>query len=226
MRQIALDKPISTDELVLLSEFLAANKLAGLFEIHGFFTAAISGPNMIMPSEWIEYFDLSQDKFSSIDEGAELMSILMRSHNEISRQLQTDEFTIINPLMAGTVSDDEITQAKAFWSKGYMQAVAYDSDAWLHRKEVADLILPILVPSSSDNVLNELIADNQAPMAKFELRKFSEDKMLEAAIRLYQYWSISRGTAANSYMGGGAMPGRNDLCSCGSGKKFKKCCLN
>ncbi|HBI9822412.1 TPA: YecA family protein, partial [Escherichia coli] len=51
-----------------------------------------------------------------------------------------------------------------------------------------------------------------------------------AALALYQYWLSVRMSEASSrpvpVKGAKNMPGRNDPCPCGSGKKFKKCCLH
>ena len=51
-----------------------------------------------------------------------------------------------------------------------------------------------------------------------------------AALALYQYWLSVRMSEASSrpvpVKGAENMPGRNDPCPCGSGKKFKKCCLH
>ncbi|WP_270382502.1 SEC-C metal-binding domain-containing protein, partial [Escherichia coli] len=47
---------------------------------------------------------------------------------------------------------------------------------------------------------------------------------------LYQYWLSVRMSEASSrpvpVKRAENMPGRNDPCPCGSGKKFKKCCLH
>ncbi|HBA4208031.1 TPA: YecA family protein, partial [Escherichia coli] len=51
-----------------------------------------------------------------------------------------------------------------------------------------------------------------------------------AALALYQYWLSVRMSEASSrpvpVKRAENMPGRNDPCPCGSGKKFKKCCLH
>ncbi len=51
-----------------------------------------------------------------------------------------------------------------------------------------------------------------------------------AALALYQHWLSVRMSEESSrpvlVKGAEKLPGRNDPCQCGSGKKFKKCCLH
>jgi uncharacterized protein len=55
----------------------------------------------------------------------------------------------------------------------------------------------------------------------------SIERIQPAALRLYQYWVDNpQQPEAKKPIVNGTKVGRNDPCPCGSGKKFKSCCLH
>ena len=59
-----------------------------------------------------------------------------------------------------------------------------------------------------------------------EQARIAEDAGV-AAIALHAYWLSLRSTRpAKAPLHAARMPGRNEPCICGSGKKFKHCCLH
>ncbi|VTP70009.1 Predicted metal-binding protein related to the C-terminal domain of SecA [Leclercia adecarboxylata] len=66
------------------------------------------------------------------------------------------------------------------------------------------------------------------------LDTFSEEEFQQsienirpAALRLYNYWIANpQATVTQQPVINGTKVGRNDPCPCGSGKKFKNCCLH
>ena len=52
-----------------------------------------------------------------------------------------------------------------------------------------------------------------------ELRDAAPDLIAAAVVEIDRFWKKARGHDDRT-----EKPGRNDPCSCGSGKKYKKCC--
>jgi uncharacterized protein len=50
---------------------------------------------------------------------------------------------------------------------------------------------------------------------------------IRPALRLYEYWSANpQQPVVQQPIVNGVKVGRNDPCPCGSGRKFKSCCLH
>jgi len=111
MQSVSLSSPLTAPYLEELSEFLDKYDLPNLLEIHGFLAAIISGPSLVMPSEWIDFLDLNSVEFDSPDEIQQIMGTIMALYNNICYQFQNQIFRAINP-DAGQTSDEEISLAK------------------------------------------------------------------------------------------------------------------
>jgi len=221
------NKPFTQTNLEKLGEFLEKYGLPNLLEIHGFLAAIISGPNMIMPSEWMGFLGLNTGEYESMDEAQEIFGCIMTIYNDIAHQFQDQTFQVINLAIADQ-NDSDISTAKNIWAKGYMLGVAYDKEAWLINDEISTLLLPISSLRMNDEDLQQLIHQNSAELKPQQIREYGEGKLSEAANAVYQYWLKRRNPAANiNHMQARDYKiGRNEFCPCGSGKKFKKCCLD
>jgi len=69
---------------------------------------------------------------------------------------------------------------------------------------------------------------NNAECNPEQFRQCSENSLSDAANAIYQYWLEKRTPTRKGIHGEKIKEkiGRNELCPCGSGKKFKKCCLH
>ena len=121
------------------------------------------------------------------------------------------------------------------WVEGFVRAVSLSPASWQRIMESGDqdavaafsLLLEIPLIGSEDGSLD---ADRQARLTEeapdlipdlvLELNRFTKSLPPERP-------SISFPFAANmpGPPSGAGRPGRNDFCPCGSGKKYKKCCL-
>ena len=111
------------------------------------------------------------------------------------------------------------------WCEGYMRAVALTADQWeLDAREIRKLFAPIMA-FQGEHVLQT-----------HDLYNDEEVRVLQEAIpvsvrRIHSYWlskrtpSEVRAPSTAKTAPGIPKVGRNDPCPCGSGKKYKKCCL-
>ena len=127
------------------------------------------------------------------------------------------------------VEGEAIPSFAQVWALGFMYAVENFPDDWAapRDKEAAGML---------DDALQSIVALTEDDTGKPELSMFAEDgppsvsqKRLDdfgeaiwAVYDLRQLWK-SMGPRVETIRKE-ATPGRNDPCSCGSGKKYKKCC--
>ena len=105
------------------------------------------------------------------------------------------------------------------WCYGYMRGMALTDWSSLPEALKADLdIITLHGTEANAEQLDELTEDEYHA---------SIERIKPAALRLYNYWVANPlVTVAQQPIINGAKVGRNDPCPCGSGKKFKSCCLH
>ena len=105
------------------------------------------------------------------------------------------------------------------WCYGYMRGVALTDWSALPDELKADLDVIALHGS-------EEIGDQLDELTEEEYTA-SIERIQPAALRLYNYWvNNPQQPEVKKPMVNGTKVGRNDPCPCGSGKKFKSCCLH
>ena len=129
---------------------------------------------------------------------------------------------------AGVV-DGDIPSFAQVWALGFMYAVEAWLDEWAlpRDKEAAEFIddaLERIVALTEDDThpptISMLDDDGEPSVSQERANAYGEG--LWAVYDLYQAWH-ALGPKVAPVRASGAI-GRNDPCTCGSGKKFKKCC--
>lgn len=216
-RDAAAALALDDDELDWLAGFLACEQVPlstmTLEELDGFLTALVVGPEPIMPSEYIPEIWGTPDGEGPIFEDDQqldyFMTLLMRHWNAIGRRLAGLQFHL--PLIEK--GGDGATEGMA-WARGFTRAMVMRPQAWA----------PIL---QDDNGLAFIACitflDRNAPKEPAEAPSLPRAQVLEglpiAILGLYQF---GRGQRAG--LGRRRKVGRNELCPCGSGRKYKRCC--
>ncbi len=188
-------------------------------ELDGFFAALGCTPEKIGAEAWlaaiwggVDYLPQWSDK----EEEQRFVSAVLVAYNRVVRSLNADTFAALylaRPQGAGTalVADD--------WCQGFLRGV----NMWgaLPRADALFLeksLKPIRLFSTQ--------IGRQALAAMSAAEVASAQRSVEASVRaMYQHWLAPRDVARTPVL---ASPktGRNDPCGCGSGRKFKKCCLH
>jgi len=193
-------------------------------ELDGLLTALISLPDMIMPSQWWpmiwgDYLPA----FGSEKEYEQVFSWVVRLWNGIAANLMQQPADV-EPMFYEREVDGRMYTIVDEWCEGYMRGIelALIRGASLD-SEVEDLLYPIRAFTEA------------ADWPGHDLPNFAETEKLQQLIvpnvrALHAYWFEQREDPipAESTPVRRSMPrvGRNDPCPCGSGKKFKKCCLH
>ena len=127
------------------------------------------------------------------------------------------------------IADDEIPSFAQVWALGFMFAVENWPDDWApprdrEQAEWLDNALDAIVALTEDDTgkpaVNMYEEEGAPSVSEQRVELFGE--AIWAVYDLRQLWK-SLGPRVET-LRKAAEPGRNDPCSCGSGKKFKKCC--
>jgi predicted aspartyl protease len=79
---------------------------------------------------------------------------------------------------------------------------------------------------SADNSVGMLIGMNIITMGDFAVTNYQGKSTMSFRVPSLQKIDFVKGIKTGQQIVKDKIPGRNDLCSCGSGKKFKNCCGN
>lgn len=192
-----------------------------LSELDGLLTAVVSGPETVPMSAWL---DVIWGDFAPVfdDESAfeEVVSLLVRHMNDIVQTLimAPQDF---EPIVMQRVIGDETRIIVDEWCEGYMRGVGLTQDVWNSAAEEIDKwLLPITAfTADTDWMAHELEPDDTERL---------QGQIASNARQLHAYWLARRSPAPAGEPMRYDHPkvGRNDPCPCGSGRKYKKCCLH
>ena len=228
--KLPLIAPLTDEELDALEETLLDygndDSVLGVSELDGFFTAIVSGPELIPPSRWLPALWGGADKqpeWENQQQIQDFMAILIQHMNQIVSSLMQNPEQFEPIFNMNSFTEEPVLIAEE-WCFGYMRGVALG--AWPKLPESADTWL--------DAIALHGIEENFSVLADLTLQEHQQTiaEIAPAARYLHAYWLTQR-TPAENLPREAPEPvratnniGRNDPCHCGSGKKFKKCCLH
>jgi uncharacterized protein len=231
-----LTAPLNDDELEQLDEVLinrfpddsevdvGDEGVLDISELDGFLTAIVSVPEMLLPSQWWpEIWGDYPPVFESDHALEQLFSRVFRHSNGIAETLMQQPADF-EPMFSDLHVDGRTYTIVDEWCEGYMRgvtlAVAFGASL---DSEAESLLQPILAFTEA------------ADWPGHDLPDFTDTEKLQQSIAsnvrsLHAYWLERREDPIPSrqatFRRDTPRVGRNDPCPCGSGKKFKKCCLH
>jgi uncharacterized protein len=215
-----MEIPVAGVGFEALDAFLSSNdappESMQLSDLDGFLTGIAIGPELVMPSEWLPVvWGGEQPVFADGDQAQAVLGAIMSRYNEILRQVEEGSF---EPIL--WIAPDE-TVIAADWAEGFALAIGLRPEAWeplLKSKRHAPFLLPILgLGLCGDQNGESALGLN--PDAEDELAREALDMIPACVGEIARFWRARRAAARIV-----TKTGRNDICPCGSGKKFKKCC--
>lgn len=225
-----LKKPLSEDDLNELEEFLLSDTTPDtcmdIVTLDGFLTAIVSGPEAIMPSEWMPMvWGEVEAEFETLEQAQRIMGFIIRHMNGIVTVLM-EEPERFEPMLYEKDIEGNTYAIADGWCLGYLKGLVLRKEQWkplLKDENLAELILPMitLISQDDDPEFGELV---DTP----EKRKIFVDMLPGSAQTIHRFWldrrssNPSRPPKDSKSMD--RKVGRNKPCPCGSGKKFKKCC--
>ena len=215
-----------SNKLQKLDDFLCSEAVDEdamlLSELDGILAGLIVCPDLIPPSEWLPLvWGEEAPVFDSQDQAQSIIDLIMGHHNDMIRQLDQGRYRPVYDIDGDEIAFWEI------WIEGFWQSMRLRPEAWtsLARNDDADLQRALFVLGR----LTELATqpdDLETMEIDEELENLAPDLIPSHVEILHQARLAQANPFATSANQNSPKIGRNDLCPCGSDKKFKKCCLN
>ncbi len=195
----------------------AAEDMAVLSYVNGFITAAIVGPEHIPESEWLPI--VSPAGGLSEDEAELVRDAMLMEYSGVLKSLRSrkEEY---EPFFWEDEGGSLVTRD---WAEGFLHGASLREEAWKPWREGDALFLFAFVNVLlQDQTIDAKLTENGLePGEAFEVAQTSVPELIQA---LYGFRREAPPDGA-LYRSVGRPAGRNDPCPCGSGRKYKKCCL-
>ncbi len=207
------------------------------FEMQGLMYVLNCAPTIVPPSQWMALIFKGQaPEYDSDGRAQMIIELFLRSYNEASQNVQSGQ-----PLLppgcdfSPDPSDDLGNGDVAQWSQGFLTGFQFVQDKWEqipdHLWDPFSQATATLGFFASREIAEELAEDPNEKLSVEELCKVFSTNFPSA---LQDFASITLhaadGGLPNAFDQDIKAPpkkvGRNEPCPCGSGKKYKKCCLH
>jgi len=229
-----LRAPLSDDEIDRLDHFLLNRVddsdeedpdrdegVVGVSELDGFLTAIVSGPETVPPSVWMPaLWGDAEVAWQSEDQLTEIFTLLMRHMNTIAIHLMEEPETFEPIFLTRTVEDTEYLVVDD-WCTGYLRALSLTNDAWRRGGDQIESLLQPLFAFGTPAGWDALDKLNDEEVVSLQ------QSVTPAVCAIHAFWLERRSPGAGApFRHSAPRVGRNDPCPCGSGKKYKHCCLH
>jgi uncharacterized protein len=232
MHQVLTEK-ISVSEIKKLGHILDEKFNMTLTELHGFFTAVLSSPVLVKPSQWLQYIfedeEGNQYCFENVEEFQEINELILKFYNSIISQFNKGgdykiaSFNKGKYIKISDASEEELE----YWCSSYISG-SY-CGKWANDEAIA-MLLPFAVLAKKFDIDKP---EKKAPEDPIAIKNQFKQELSNYIYMLYDHNNEERLTNSNKFKDFDQIKpsnttkiGRNDFCPCGSGKKYKKCCIN
>lgn len=218
--------PLNENELQWLEETLMSyaqgdESILDVAELDGLLTAVLSGPLVVEPDNWLVAIWGGQKNIPRWKNDREMdrfINLCFQHMNDIAERLSNypDQF---EPVFGENDVEGRSFTVVEEWCFGYMRGVSLTDWSALPEALKADL----------DAIALHGTEENFTRLDEMDEEEFTDsvEAIRPAALRLYNYWSANpQQTEVQQPIVNGVKVGRNDPCPCGSGRKFKSCCLH
>ena len=233
--------PFTIDQAILLTRFLSSpQRPDDTFtypQLAGFLFGLANGPELIPPSEWIPLVFNDQDAlYETKDEANQVLQAMMALYNDCVRERTGGTLSLppgceMRPQpMDNLTTDAPLSQ----WAQGFGMGYDYLAEVWNEYTpdELDEDLGALLLTLSFFASLKLAEAYHQETKGKGSLEQLAQSVMEIFPDAMREYAHLGRSIYQARLEAGDLEQepsrrvkiGRNDLCPCGSGKKFKKCC--
>jgi uncharacterized protein len=221
-----LSNPLDDEEIEKLSDILDSvpNENAMTLEmLDGFFTALHCCPHLVPPSGYLHkiYGDETRSEATPFEDEKQFylfFELLTRYWNGVKERLRSGKF---RPFL------EDIPDVGSGWSIGFLQGVLLaegNFESMVRDENESMALISIFMLALGNEKFDGLPSLFEEEITS-EMRKELLEGLPASVMLLYHSFRdsgeviVPRQARRNEI-------GRNDRCLCGSGKKYKKCCLN
>ncbi len=196
-----------------------------LSELDGFLAGVIVCPDLIMPSEWMSVvWGGDAPVFDTMEQAQTVNDLIMGHYNDIIGQLDRGAY---RPVYDIDIDDSIFWE---IWMEGFWRSVHLRSQEWMALSADAahdeDVRRAVFILSRLHELASMPSPDLEILEIDEELENLAPDLIPNAVETLHRARLARANPSAPPANQNQPKVGRNDPCPCGSGKKFKKCCLN
>ena len=215
----------SFDELFkAIDEFLDRyghdGSVLDISELDGFFAALACAPDTLLPSSWMPALwggEEGMPAWGDMDEAQRFAGLIMTYYNAVMQAFQDDLF---EPVFLERRVDGKIHTIVDEWCEGFLRGLKLWGHMAAEDMRVLEDCLPPIRLFATD--------------AGFEALKQMTEQAVQAeqarihphVQRLYHHFRKQRRQPVQTFVRDTPRVGRNDPCPCGSGRKYKRCCLH
>jgi uncharacterized protein len=225
-------EPLGDAEYERLAAVLGRSPRAMNVEmLEGFFAALVCCPDTVRPSEYLRVIwggePMGGDGGWTDEKGLQsLLDLMMHHWNSVADTLYSGD--VFLPYIA---EDGEGIARGNDWARGFLRGMELRPEDWAELfddEEHGGLLVPILALANEHHADPEM-RPYKEPMSA-ERRERLLIGMAAAVPRIYRYFASHRRARiratqeVHTFRRPETKVGRNELCPCGSGKKYKKCC--
>lgn len=236
MTQIQTDLDVVTLRRLSDDEFGRLDDLLGRFpescsleELDGLFCALVIGPETIAPSEWLPVVvGVPQDEWGDDETVSTMVSLLMRHWNTVALGFREDWSGVDedegSELMYFPLLDEPRESGHPLgegWARGFLDGLDWLDDEHIDALEEDEECAAML------DIIGALDTGEKRPGKPItDAERDEVISPLAASLQyMYAFWRrwLRIVNAPREPFRAEEEPSRNDLCPCGSGKKYKKC---
>jgi uncharacterized protein len=213
-----------------------------LEELHGLFFGIAMTPESIMPSEWLPIVFEEEPQFADDQDAETCIGHLLNTYNRMINDSNKGKLAF--PFNYKKINDMEYSMIEG-WAYGLFLALSLRPDIWgmsekyeeMDEEEIPDdvmdlisscsIVTAVAMPDEMEEIWET--ESEQPPESPEDLEDALYNMLPQAVETLRQHGAKIRAENGNltpSIVISQEKTGRNDLCTCGSGKKYKKCCGN
>ena len=192
-----------------------------LTELDGFLTGLVVCPEAILPAEWMTVvWGVEANGIPPFEDPLDVQwfaTAVSARRDEIARDLARSR---LQPILDVDERDGEVLWE--YWVDGFAEAISLRPDVW----EALAKAPESSAPWSRLKTLIE-VAREESDLDSIEVNALQDRAATELVVAVQSLYAAATGAASRSptiAVSTSAKVGRNDPCSCGSGKKRKRCC--
>lgn len=229
---------LTDGDLTTLNGFLArvdGGEIPNAEALDGFFAALACCPDLIMPSEYMPYIQNGADEdgdlnFESIGEAKQFMELVNQHWNYVNDLLSKGSLETGDVYLPLVVENEKGEYRGNDWAKGFLSGTHLRGDIWsnlINDEEKGGFMISIMTLAYEND------PDPKMRPFKEPINDEKRDTILATAaagvIWMHKHFLNQRSVympKTGTFVRSGKKVGRNDPCPCGSGKKYKLCCIN
>jgi uncharacterized protein len=190
------DEPLTDEDFDFLERFLSSNAVCDdamdVVMLHGFLTAIISGPNMIMPSAilpwvWDARHATRQARFLSAGRARKVTGLIIQYWNDINNALSQCPDLFEPPLHTTEWKAEEILILDE-WCEGYCKGIDIDRKAWDSLMELHPDWFNIILLFGTASGYQDLVQRDYT----IEQRRSFTNLLKASALNIHRYWCENR----------------------------------